>query len=47
MGFRPEGPAAALSALGIVIPWIPRKKHALRLDHLDVNDAYSDLLDTH
>ena len=45
-GFRPNVSDAALSALRIAIPWIPRNAHALRQMHLDENDAYSDLLDT-
>ena len=44
--FRPDGPVAALSALGIAILWIPRNAHALRQTHLHENDAYSDLLNT-
>jgi hypothetical protein len=45
-GFPSRGPAAALSALGIAIPWIPRNAPALWQAPLDENDTYSDLLDT-
>ena len=45
-GFPSRWACAALSALGIAIPWIPRNAPAWRQAHLDENDVYSDFLDT-
>ena len=46
MGFLSRWARAALSSLGIAIPWILHYAPAWRQTHLDENDAYSDFLDS-
>jgi len=40
-GIRPQGTAAALNAVAIAIPSIPRNARAWRQDTPDENDAFS------